>query len=65
MLLCLVKGSSDIFGAHFLGSEPKWSSGYLLGCGQDREGPLVVEGKLLLGCGQDREGPLVVEGKLL
>jgi len=47
MLLCLVKGSSDIFGAHFLGSEPKWSSGYLLGCGQDREGPLVVEGKLL------------------
>ncbi len=35
------------FGSHFLGSESKWNSGYLLGCGQDREGPLVVEGKLL------------------
>jgi hypothetical protein len=30
-----------------LGSEPKWKPGDLLGCGQDREGPLRVEGKLL------------------
>ena len=50
MLLCLVKGSSDIsLGLISWGSEPKWSLSYLLGCGQDREGPLVVEGKLLAG----------------
>jgi hypothetical protein len=28
----------------------------LLGCGQDREGPLVVEGRLLLGHGAQQIG---------
>jgi len=52
MLLCLVKG----FGRHF-GGLVFWRFGGavlagLLRGGQDREGPLGVEGKLLLGHAQ-------------
>jgi hypothetical protein len=46
MLLCLVKGSDGISVAWFL---EFWRVlfGPVAGGGQDREGPLVVEGKLL------------------
>jgi hypothetical protein len=52
MLLCAVKGLDDISMAYFsefrrMRIVPGW--GWLLGDGQDRDGPLVAEGKLLLG----------------
>jgi hypothetical protein len=40
-----VKGSDDVFGGLSFGFRP----GFAAGDGQDREGPLGVEGRLLLG----------------
>ena len=40
MLLCFVKGSCDIFLISFMGAEKGIVNGAVLGCGQDREGPL-------------------------
>ena len=57
MLLCLVKGLKCHFLASFFGYGENALS-RLLGCGQDREGPLGCEGKLLLGHAQQvRMGP--------
>jgi hypothetical protein len=52
MLLCLVKGSEGISVASFSGVLEDAVLGRELGGGQDREGPLRVEGKLLLGHAQ-------------
>ena len=38
--LMFVKGSYDIFWSHFWGRERDGVRSSLLGCGQDREGPL-------------------------
>ena len=46
MLLWVVKRSADISLVSFLGDVGMVRTG-LLGSGQDREGPLAVEGKLL------------------
>jgi len=57
MLLCLVKGLKCHFLASFFGYGENALS-RLLGCGQDREGPLGCEGKLLSGHAQQvRSGP--------
>jgi hypothetical protein len=57
MLLCLVKGLKCHFLASFFGYGENALS-RLLDCGQDREGPLGCEGKLLLGHAQQvRMGP--------
>ena len=45
--LMFVKGGRAAFLVLFLGSEKDVDRAVLLGCGQDREGPLRVEGKLL------------------
>jgi hypothetical protein len=48
MLLCLVKRLNDISLIFFLCAAAAVVSGVgLLGCGQDRDGPLGVEGRLL------------------
>jgi hypothetical protein len=51
MLLCAVKGLDDISMACFpwVGERGLCRAGRLLGGGQDRDGPLAAEGKLLGG----------------
>ena len=44
-----VNGSHDVCSQHFWGCGGGVPTGLLLGYGQDREGPLGLEGKLLLG----------------
>ena len=47
MLLCPVKGPRYVFRPQFFGSGMMFWRGVAGVCGQDREGPLRVEGKLL------------------
>jgi hypothetical protein len=49
MLLCFVKRLGDIYFASFRGFFQEGGFRAWGCCGQDREGPLAVEGKLLLG----------------
>src|SRR6266496_2112019 len=52
MLLCLSMARMTFRGAFPGVVAVVFWSGLLLGCGQDRDGPLRVEGKLLLGHAQ-------------
>jgi hypothetical protein len=49
MLLCLSRGDALFRRSHFSGGGCLVLTGLFAGCGQDREGPLLAEGRLLLG----------------